>query len=369
MARKILKMIYNEGMQTKIKKVFSTFLKNFSTAAFVFLLVMPASTNYKLKDFGFGTGGGGNATDGTYSLEAITGEISGEKSTGGSVQLGPGLIFTGQANVPLAPTFDNPSNYYNKLRIILNASSNPDDTKFAIAISTDNFVSDTRYVQNDYTIGDTLGTEDYQTYASWGGGSDGYIIGLTPNTTYKVKVKAMQGKFTETGYGPIATAATVNPTLSFAITTDTQSSPPFSINFGSMNSGIVNSSNPHQINVSLDTNGTNGGRVYIYGINAGLYSTIANYKINAVSNDLSGISEGFGAQGVSGGSLTLVSPYDQVGTNAVGIIDQTVRSIFYAAGPIVGGNGSFLFKAKPSSIAPSASDYAEILTVIASGSF
>jgi hypothetical protein len=224
-------------------------------------------------------------------------------------------------------------------------------------------------VQSDNTIGSTLGSEDYQNYTSWGGASGTTIIGLAPSTTYKVKVKAMQGKFSETGYGPIASAATVSPTLSFTITTDTQSSPPFSVNFGSMNPGTVNSSSPHQINVGLDTNGTSGGRVYIYGTNAGLYSSVANYKISSVSDDLSGVTEGFGAQGISGGTLTLSSPYDQVGTNTVGVVDQTVRSIFYSSGPITGGTGYFLFKAKPSSVAFSANDYAETLTIVASGSF
>lgn len=343
--------------------------KFFAPVALMFFLALPASTNYKLKDFGFGTGGTGNSTSGNYALEAITGEASGSQSASASYKVGPGLIFLGQANVPIAPAFTNPSNYYNKLKIVLDASGNPSDTIFAIAISADNFVSDTRFVQNDDTIGSTLGAEDYQTYANWGGASGELIIGLTANTTYYVKVKAMQGKFSETGYGPIATVATVNPTLSFGITTNIQNEPPFSIGFGSMNPAAVNSSSPNQANISLTTNGENGGRVYVSGTNAGLYSAIANYKINAVSDNLAGIAEGFGAQGIAGGTLTVAAPYDQVGTDTVGIVDQTIRSIFYTTGPIAGGSRSFLLKAKPSAIAPSAGDYSETLTVIASGSF
>jgi hypothetical protein len=341
--------------------------KLFVPVALLFFLVLPASTNYKLKDYGFGSGGTGNSTSSNYSLEATTGEVSGDQAASSNYKAGAGLIFMGQANVPVTPTFTNPSNYYNKLQIILNTSGNPSDTKFAIAISTDNFVT-TNYVKSDDTIGATLTAGDYQTNTVWGA-SGFYVIGLAANTTYKIKVKAMQGKFSETGYGPVATAATVNPTLSFGITTDTQSNPPFSIDFGNMNPNTVNSSSPHQINVSLTTNGENGGRVYVAGTNAGLYSTIANYKINAVSNNLGGIAEGFGAQGIAGGTLTLAAPYNQVGTDTVGIVDQTVRNIFYSAGPISGGSGSFLLKAKPSSIAPSASDYAETLTVVAAGSF
>jgi hypothetical protein len=351
---------------SKIKIKFSkleNWRKSFSLPIFFFLLTMPYSTSYKLKDYGFGSGGVANGTSPNYSLEAITGELSGGRETSPSYNIGPGLIFTNQANVPSAPTFDNPSNYYNKLRLIINTSNNPSDTKFAIAISTDNFVT-TNYVQNDDTIGAVLGSEDYQTNTAWGAGGF-YVIGLSSGTTYKVKVKAMQGKFTETGYGPIATAATVSPTLSFGINTNT-------INFGSLNSGIVNSS--PQDTVTLDTNSASGASIFVIGSNEGLFSATVNHKINAVSGSLTPSVEGYGAQGVSvtqtsGGPLTLVAPYDQVGTNTVGIVNQTTRNIFDSVGPITGGSGTFLLKAAISSITPSANDYKETITMTAAGRF
>jgi len=216
---------------------------------------MPASTNYKLKDFGFGTGGTGNSSSSNYLLNAITGEQSGAKMSGTNYNLGPGLEFTNQANVPAAPVFTNPGNYYNKLQIVLNTSDNPTDTEYAIAISTDNFVTETNYVQNDNTVGSTLGIEDYQTYVEWGGASGFFVVGLSSNTTYYVKVKAMQGKFTETNYGPVATAATVSPTLTFDIdvsATDTETDPPFSINFGDLVAGSVTDS-PQKIWIDLST--------------------------------------------------------------------------------------------------------------------
>lgn len=337
---------------------------------FVFFLAMPASTNYKLKDFGFGTGGTANSTSSNYALEAITGEVSDDQAASASYKVGPGLIFLGQANVPAAPTFSNPSNYYNKLQIILDASGNPSDTKFAIAISTDNFVT-TNYVQSDNTIGATLGAEDYQTYANWGGASGEFVIGLAPGTTYKVKAKAMQGKFSETGYGPIATASTVNPTLSFDIdvsATDSETNPPFAISMGDLiASTVVNS--PQKIWVDFSTNGESGGRVYVIGKNEGLLSAAASYKIGAVTGNLASLTQGFGAQGSTAtGGLAIASLYNQTG-DTVGITDQYVREIFTSANPISGGRGSFLLKAKSSAVTPSAGDYSETLTVIASGSF
>ncbi|MDO8240679.1 MAG: hypothetical protein Q7T51_01725 [Candidatus Moranbacteria bacterium] len=364
-----MKNIFKE-IKTKLK-----FLKTILPhATFVFLLVMPASTNYKLKDYGFGNGGASNATSTNYAMEVIAGEQSAGKLTGVAYNAGTGLSFTNQANVPSAPTFSNPSNYYNKLQIILNTSGNPTDTKYAIAISTDNFVT-TNYVKSDNTVGATLILADYQTYATWGGGSGFYVIGLTAGTTYKVKVKAMQGKFTETGYGPIATAATVNPTLSFDIdvsSTDSKTAPPFTINFGSLPVNTVTDS-PQKIWVDFATNGELGGKVYVAGQNAGLTSATKSYTISAMTGNLAGASEGFGAQGSSvaqssGGPLTVATLYDQIGST-VGIVDSAMREMFSSTGPIVGGRGSFLLKAKTSTITPSATDYSEIFTVIASGNF
>lgn len=339
-----------------------------------FFLVFPASTNYQLKDFGFGSGGAGNAASGSYALDGISGEQNAGKLSGLSYDLGPGLLFTNQANVPPAPTFTNPSNYYNKLKVVLDAGSNPSDTVFALAISTDNFAT-TNYVQSDNTVGATLGLEDYQTYTVWGGASGVLVIGLTPSTTYKVKVKAWQGKFTETGYGPTATASTVSPQLTFDIdvsATDSETAPPFATNFGSLPAGTVTDS-PEKIWVDFDTNAESGGRVYIASSHAGLQSTVAGYTIVAVTGNLTALTEGYGAQGSSatqgaGGPFSIAAAYN-LASNNVAVTDSTIRDIFTTTAPITAGRGSFLLKAKSSAVTPAANDYTETLTVIASASF
>lgn len=343
-------------------------------ASFVFLFVFPASTNYQLKDFGFGSGGEENMSSANYAIDGISGEQSNGSLAGSSYNLGSGLIFTQQANVPPAPAFTNPSNYYNKLKIVLATGSNPTDTKFAIAISTDDFVT-TNYVQSDNTVGATLGSEDYQTYATWGGAGGFNVIGLLPSTTYKVKVKAMQGKFTETGYGPTATAATVSPQLTFDVdvsSTDSDTNPPFTITFSSLTAGTV-FDGPDKIWVDFETNGESGGRVYIYGQNAGLLSSEKSTTILSASGDLSSLSSGFGAQGStatqsSGGPFVISSPYNG-SSNVVGIIDTSIRDIFTTTAPIVGGRASLLLKAKSNAVTPASADYAERITMIASGSF
>ncbi|MEI6650853.1 MAG: hypothetical protein WCL23_05500 [Candidatus Moraniibacteriota bacterium] len=336
-----------------------------------FVFAFPASTNYQLKGYEFGGGGEENMTSANYALDGMTGETGAGKLSGTTYNLGAGLSYIEQANVPTAPTFTNPGNYYNKLHIVLNTSNNPSDTLFAIAISSDGFTT-TQYVKSDHTVGTTLTLSNYQTYTAWGSSTGIDIIGLTANTTYQVKAKAMQGKFTETGYGPTASAATITPTLSFGITTDTQSSPPFSMDFGVLNTGSVNTG-PSKINVTFATNASNGGKVYVSGTNGGLRSASANYMINAVTGDLSALSEGFGAQGVSatqtsGGPFALTSIYNQSG-NIVGIVDSAIREIFNTPGPIVGGSGSFQLKARPNTIAPPENDYTETLTMVAAGNF
>lgn len=343
--------------------------------ALMLMLVFPASTNYKLHDFGFGGGGTRDSSSTNYRLDALLGEPSGSELSGTTYNARPGLIFTRQANVPPAPTFTNPSSYYNRLHLTIAAGGNPSDALFAVAISTDAFSSDTKYVQSDNTVGAILGTEDYQTYAAWGGGAGEDIVGLTSNTTYTVKVKAMHGDFTETDWGPTASAATVGAQLSFDIDvapTDTDTDPPFAINLGSLTASTVVTGSD-KIWIDLTTNGASGGRVYIVGSNVGLLSSAATYTISSATANLASANEGFGAQGSSatqssGGPLSISAPYN-VSSDNVGVLDTSIRDIFTTNNPITSGRGSFLLKAKSSSVTPAAADYAETLTVIASASF
>lgn len=334
------------------------------------LFAMPASTNYQLKDFGYGGGGVANSASSNYAIEGIVGEQNATRLDGVTYDLGPGLQFTNQANVPPAPAFTNPSNYYNKLALTLATGDNPTDTLFAIAISTDDFVT-TNYVQSDNTVGATLGLEDYQTYSAWGGGSGFTVIGLAASTTYKVKVKAWQGKFTETGYGPEVSAATVGARLTFDIdvsASNSETSAPYATDIGDLIAGTVTDS-PEKVWVDFDTNGESGGRVYVVASNAGLQSSRAGYTISTVTGNLTSLSEGFGAQSdtVANG-LSEVALYNQTG-NMVGTVDTTIREVFTAAGPTTSGRGSFLLKAKSSAVTPAASDYTETLTILASASF
>jgi hypothetical protein len=337
-------------------------------------LALPASSTYQLKDFGFGSGGAGDSASSNYSLEGIAGEQSNNTLSGSTYNLGSGLTYTNQANVPTAPTVVNSSNWYNKLRITINQSNNPSDTKYAIAVSPDSFVT-TYYVQDDFRLGTTLGLEDYQTYATLGSGSGFLLLGLQSSTTYQVKVKAWQGKFTETGYGPSASAATVSAALTFDIdvsASDTETSTPFTASFGNLLPNTVTTSS-EKVWVDFDTNAENGGTVFVSGQNSGLKSTVLNYTIAALTSNLAAASEGYGAQGVSatessGGPFIIETAYS-VSSDNVATIDTVNRGIFSATSPVTAGRGSFQMKAKASSVTPAANDYQETLTVVSSANF
>jgi hypothetical protein len=233
-----------------------------------------------------------------------------------------------------------------------------------VSISTDNFVANTNYVKNDFTVGTTLLTTDYQSYTAWGGASGGNIIGLLPGQTYYLRIKATQGKFTESGYGPISSVATVSPQLSFSISTST-------ISMGSLLTATVIDA-PQTIDIAFATNAASGGDVYINGKNSGLQSLTKSSTITSATGDLSSLSRGFGARVTStaatSGTFTSTSPYNGVSNN-VGLTDAFIRRIMTSTGPVVGGTGSVLLKAKSAITDPTATDYTETITMLASASF
>lgn len=338
------------------------------------LAAMPSSTNYQLHNFNYGSGGTTTSNSTNYLLDATTGQTGSQSSSSTNFQSNPGNVNAQQAYVPVAPTFTNPANYYNKLHFVVIPGANPSDTKFSIAISNDDFVT-TQYIQNDNTVGVVRGIEDYQTYASWGSGTGQDVVGLSPSTTYKIKVNAFQGNFTETQYGPTATAATVPPSITFDIdvaATDTETSPPFTVAFGNLLPATVTTA-VNRIWIDIDTNANSGAKIYVTSLNGGLSSSSKSFTLASASADLTAATTGFGAQGASatqssGGPLSITSPYN-VGSQNVGILDTSTREIFASALPITAGRGSWYLKAKAAGTTPASDDYQDTLTVIAAASF
>ncbi len=338
------------------------------------LFAFPASSNFQLRGFEFGSGGDATMNSTNYKMEGLAGEVASDRQSSTNFAANSGLEFVQMAHTPGASTFTNDSNWYDKLKIIISQSNNPSDTLYAIAISTDNF-STTRYVQSDSTIGNNLGIEDFLSYAAWGGASGSFIIGLDPGTTYYVKVKARQGNFTEGPYGPVVNASTVNPSISVDIdvaASDTETAAPYSLDFGDLSIGSV-STTANKIWIDFETNAYGGGAVYVKGQNTGLTSATASYTITSATADLSAVQTGFGLRSMSvaqtsGGPLGMTAPYNGSSDN-VGILDTSYRELYSSSAPIVGGRGSAVLKARVSSVVPSADDYTDVLTMIAAANF
>lgn len=341
-----------------------------SVAAFA---ALPGTPNYELRDYGFGAGGTAESGTANYSLEGIAGELSAQDGSTANYGLKQGLLGVQLAALPDAPTFQNPDDWYNKLELIINTSGNPADTLYAVAISDDDFTT-TQYVQSDNTVGAVLGLEDFRTYSSWGSGSGINVIGLTTDTEYKAKVKAAQGDFTETAFGPESAASTAQASLIFDIdidSSDTETAAPYSLDFGNLSPDVVEDS-PQMIWLDIDSNAESGAFVYITSQNNGLLSEQSGHTIASVTGDLSVLSEGIGAQSVSvaessGGPLAVESPYD--GTiESVGAISGSYQQIFSSTAPLDDGRAAFLLKIKTNSTTPAGS-YVDIYTVIATAAF
>jgi hypothetical protein len=337
------------------------------------IAALPSTTNYELNSYGFGSGGTANSTTGNYALEGITGEASGQTASTSTYLLKPGFIETQQANVPKV-TLTNPSNYYDKLHFVIDQQSNPTDALYALQISTtSNFSSGVNYIKNDDTIGPTLTLADYQTYTVWGAGGGANIIGLSPSTTYYVRAKATQGKFTESAYGPASSAATSGLSISFCLFAGATCGSGNTTNFSGLLAGTVSTSSPN-LGLTFATNADNGGSVYIYSKNGALQSTsIPSGTISSVSGwpsstDLSSAAQGYGAQVSSATSLTAQAAYGGTG-NQVGDLTTTIHTLLTAGSPVTSGSATIQLQARPTSTTPAAADYADIITVIAAASF
>lgn len=111
------------------------------------------------------------------------------------------------ANTPLAPSVSTIMEA-DRLKIVINANSNPAGTQFAIQ-ETEATEPD-QYLQADGTLG---ASAVWQTYAQWGGASGVVNTGLTPSTSYTYQVKARNGDTpqVETAFGPSDTEVTPAP--------------------------------------------------------------------------------------------------------------------------------------------------------------
>ncbi len=322
------------------------------------------SSSYQLNSYSVGPGGSNSSSSSSFKLQGSAGEQANGSTAGSTKTNGNGSIQTEQLNKPLAPSIDNGLNaYYNKLHFVVSTTGEPTDATYAVAITTDSsFATGIKYVQADGTLSTS---QVYQSYATWGSGTGSFAVGLTPNVTYYIKSRAMQGMFTNTGLSATSNnATTANPSITFSVSPNT-------LTMSNLLPGSVITSN--NISFSLDTNGAAGGGVYVSGANNGMFSTRDSFTIPAVSANLTGQTQGFGIQATSpgqtsGGPFALVSPFNGAGNN-VGAETTTPQSMLSSPAAIVGGNATANVKAKAANTTPASPDYSETLTFIAAANF
>ncbi len=252
---------------------------------------LPSSTNYKLQNYTFGAGGVKDASSTNFKLNGIAGEVEFGRPSSTNFKAGSGLTFLMKSNVPGAPTFTNPSSNYDRLQFIINTSNNPTDTTYALQISTDSsFATNINYVKSDNTIGSTLILTDFKSYTAWGGGSGNYVTGLVQGTTYYLRVKARQGNYTESEYGPSASATTSNASLTFSVNSST-------LTFNNLNAGNSFTDSSKSTILTTSTNAYNG---YVVNaresavLTAAGFGTIANYAgTNSAPTTWSGTGFGY----------------------------------------------------------------------------
>jgi hypothetical protein len=253
----------------------------------------PQSTTYELMEYGFGAGGEASISSTTYSLFGTAGEIDMATLSSNTYRAGGGLNLTLQAAVPPGPTVTNPGSNYDRLHIIVGTGGNPLDTLYALSL-TDGIT--TYFVQNDRTIGTTLGLEDWLPYAGditvgWGDSSGFDVTRLNSNTTYTIFVKAKQGKFTESAWGPGTTATTSNPSFTFGVDSST-------VTFSNLNSGNSYTDSSKTTVLTTSTNASSGYIIYGYETQPLTHTidgtkTISDYA-GTNSSPTSWVSTGFG---------------------------------------------------------------------------
>lgn len=330
---------------------------------FTLLAAVPASSNYVLQTYDFGNGGG-NSTSTNYNLRGSVG-AGGNTLTSTNYALPAGIQPSTTVAVPPAPSLTNPDNSYDRLKMIVNPGTAPSDTKFAIAISDDNFTT-TKYVKSDQTIASTFSIANYQTYAAWGGASGFTILNLNNNATYKVKVAALQGAGTGSPFGPTASASTSVPSVTFSIATSLTGTPPFSSTFSSLPAGTVTSGDA-TVTTTITANPEYGGQLLIKSQNAGLTSSSAGFTIPSATANLTPAATGYGAQisGTSqsaGGPMVSASPFNSSANNVGGLTTawQTLASF---SSPITNGSVTFGLLAKADNTVPAAANYSDALTI------
>jgi hypothetical protein len=386
------------------------------------------STNYTLIQPVVGEPLNGTIESTNYSDLLNSSPVSSYTSTSTTYNITGGTARAIEANVPAILCFETSTNSgsttcagapggngmqgvcsqpgcYDRAKLEIDVQGNPTDTRYAIQISTSpTFVSifyvdaTTRFMKSNVTIA------DYIPKCEWEGivvsgicGSPNTtwqrynILGLNPNTTYYVRLAAQHGSatnasFTESTWGPSASATTSDPSITLDVdiapNTSTPTTPPYILNLGTITPSIVNTSTD-MIIFRLTSNSISGISTLIRGLNGGMQHVTEPDIINSANTDLTAVGSGYGLRndsatnsalntGTLGSVNVSTTPSDFSDTapaEKVGQVPTTLVELFDSGGaPLNTGVTGYKVKVKPSSTHASG-NYRETLTFITVGVF
>lgn len=313
------------------------------------------SPNYRLEG-GTLNSGGGVSSSSSYDSYSGIGDNFAQMFEGTNYELGVGSNYPVLANVPSSPMVTNDGNWFDQLNLVVDPTDNPADTLFAISVSLDGWETFS-YVQDVFDLGEVLGGEDWLTYDQWGEEVGVRIVDLLPGQTYCFKVRALNGDFTGTRFGPEACATTLVSTLRLVIydpLTEFAFLDPFSVHLAQPEVGL-----------EVTTNVLNGYTLQLRGqgdgISGGMYSSDSSYLIPSWSGLLQAGVEGYGLQ-ASSPTATLESQYAKVG-DEVGIIPVAFSLLASNTGPVIDEVILLRYLASVSTLTP-AGDYEDRVTFV-----
>ncbi|NTV77671.1 MAG: hypothetical protein HGA25_00640 [Clostridiales bacterium] len=266
---------------------------------------------------------------------------------------------------------------YDKARFEVITNSNPSDTLYTIAKSTDNFVNDIQYIDGATFRPEAVGNHDindFRTQAYWEAEVFN-IKALASNTLYSIKISALQGDFTQSDYSKTSSTTTGIGSIFFDIDiassggTAAESSSPYTVAFSGADDlvgGAAATTAPNLVWLDIDSNSSGGVAVVQFGKNGGLHSATTTQTITSATANLDTSLEGFGLQSfyvyndTSGflGDLTAEANYAG-SLNTVGAITTTANKIYDGDGPISNGRVGMYLIAKAGTNKTPATDYSE----------
>jgi hypothetical protein len=291
---------------------------------------------------------------------------------------------------------------YDRAKVEIYVEGNPDDTPYALQVSTtSDFSSDISYFDGaTHFLKDALSINDFLFECEWEGTTAaGYcasdnttwqkynVLGLMPGTTYYVRAAALHGleddgTFTQSGWSPSASVSTQHPSLTLGLDVEGTTSPPYSWTMPNLITNVVETTDG-TATFSITSNALNGVELLVKGDNGGLQNTSNADIITSVNGDLGSTAVGYGLRNDDTTNSQTTNSYlgtitvsnlpstfqDSATNNEVGQIPTSFVELFNSNSlPLLNGTSGYEAKAV-SDFSISAGTYEEYITFVLVGTF